>query len=1044
MPKPDQLEIISPNGDINFYDLDAAKGITNIGRHPDNDIILDAPHVAPFHAILDHRKKPYEIVVLSDTEETRLGGRSLPPNTAVTLQNWDTLEVDSHLLILLEETGTAVGAGAPPVVSAKPSAPPPAKPAPTRPPSPAIVPAGQPRLPARAQPWRLNAPQPDYVDEFIVAQLAQREVTLNVDQPVTFEVTVINGSPIVASFDIAVEGLSPAWVTITPEQINLNEGDRGTAYVQVLLPRHPSSLAGVYNVAFIITSPNHPGRSSRLGAEVTVSPYYAFKVGELSPRQQRVSWHKQTARATIPITNQSNSPTIFRLTAEDDEHACTFEFEVPSEGTRLAVQAQVPVQPNETVTVPTYITPTKRPLFGVRRRIHPYTATVTMQESDQAPRSLLGQLKSKPLIGPFLLALIVLSLAILTVLIFKPNVQTFLANGKTDTTITAGDEVAIAWKVSAFSTNVSIEPQETRNAIIDTNKERSGQVRIQPAYPGIYTLRAESFLFPLLDPLFPKTFKPLIVTTEDVVVNVNPIYPVILAFSVDGYREQLDTTSYRIFQGDAVDLRWTVQHADELELAVNGEPQILPTTEHNAQRSISPQINTGYKLIARNRYTGEGAPAPEESLSIFVVTPSPTPVPVPIPQRFTARPLEITAGETVTIEWEVPNATKVNISNISGDFPPIGTTTHKPPQTTDYRLTAFYKEGDVEKSVVSSIVVRVIVKPAPTPTIPPVEPKIELFEATYSGDFIRGVSKDVVLVWSVTGDTSNIEIEGASMGTISNLDPNGQQPIVVSDDTFFILKVYYEDEIKASQMIQLTAVDPTPTPPPPTPTPMPPTITRFEASAADADAVIVAIPVDGDTPNTRAYEVKYGSNIQLSWIVENASNVTLDFTNQVGIMINYGDQSPQGQLPVNVTASGQYQLKAEHQDPSQGPIYAYIQIKIMAMEKPPAPTNVRGPAPTNQTSPIDIMWDYPVTSESNIIGFSVYRGNSWDDPNTFAPVSGIITETSAPHVWTDSDAPVCGKGYYVVAVYVDIADNQTKESDKSNVWYTEPCPTPTP
>jgi hypothetical protein len=300
------------------------------------------------------------------------------------------------------------------------------------------------------------------------------------------------------------------------------------------------------------------------------------------------------------------------------------------------------------------------------------------------------------------------------------------------------------------------------------------------------------------------------------------------------------------------------------------------------------------------------------------------------------------------------------------------------------------------------------------------------------------------LVWTVTGDTTNIEIEGASLGTLSNLDPNGQQPIVISDDTYFILKVYYEDEIKATKMIQLTAVDPTPTPPPPTPTPLPPTVTRFEAAAADANSVIVAIPVDGSLPNTRAYEVKYGSNILLSWVVENASNVTLEFTDQTGIKINYGDQSPQGQLPVNVTSSGQYQLKAEHLDPAQTPTYAYIQIKLMAMTKPPAPTNVRGPAPTNQTPPIDIMWDYPVTSQDDIIGFAVYRGNSWDYPENFVQVSGIILQTSAPHVWTDSNAPVCGKGYYVVAIYVDIADNQTKESDKSNAWYTEPCPTPTP
>ncbi len=1039
MPKTDQIEIISPSGEITFHDLDAAKGITNIGQHPDNDIVINTPSIAPFHAILDHRHKPYEIVILSEEGETRLAGKALAPNISTALRNWDTLEIDSHMLILLEESGTGVVSGAVhrPAASAAgaPVAPTPA------PRARAIVPTRAAQA-ASSQPWRLSAPQPDYIDEYIVAQIAQREVTLNVDQPVMFEITVINGSPIVSTFVVDVEGLNPDWVTVTPSQINLNEGDRGTVYVQVMLPRHPSSLAGLYNVAFVITSPNHAGRGSRLSATVTVNPYYAFKVGELSPRQQNVSWRRQTAQAMIPITNQSNSATIFRLTAEDDEKACNFEFETTDvdtkERTRLAVQAQIPLQPDEAVAVPIYVTPTKRPVFGMRRRLHAYTASVTMQEADQTPRSLLGQLRSKPLLGPLSLILILLSLAILTILIFRPHAQSLMANGAPEITITSGDEVVVAWKASAFSKNVTVDPVETRNPIIQTSRERSGQARISPIYSGVYILRAESFLFPLLDPIFPKTFDPLIVSTKDVRINVKPIYPIIQSFSLDGYREQLDATSYRIFQGDAVNLRWTVLYADEVELAANGEPQLLPTTEHVAQRNISPQTNTGYKLVARNLYTGEGAPAAEAGLAIFVITPSPTPVPVPVPQRFTVRPLEIIAGESVTIEWEVPNATKVNITNVPGDFPPLGSTTHKPPETTDYRLTAFYKEGDIEKSVLSSIVVRVIVRPAPTPTLPPIPVVINLFEGTYSGDFYRGTPKKVTLVWSVVGDTTNIEIESAVMGTVSNLNPSGQLPIMISDDAFFILKAYYEDEIKASKMIQITAKDPPPTPTPPPP---PPSITKFEATAAD-DNPIVAVAVAGDPTNTKAYEVKFGSNILLSWTTANASKATLEFAAQDGTRIAYGDQALQGQLPVLVTSAGQYDLAALHLDPNGAPAHAYIQIRLKPVDKPPAPTNVRGPAPMQQTPPITIQWDYAIANEDLIEGFRVYRGESSQTPDTFVQVSGLIGP--AERSWEDPVNPNCGKGYYVVAVYRDI-DNTQKESDPSpNLWYTLPCATPTP
>ncbi len=50
----DQLEIISVSGMVEFYELDPAKGVTSIGRHPDNDVVLDSPGIALFHAMLDH------------------------------------------------------------------------------------------------------------------------------------------------------------------------------------------------------------------------------------------------------------------------------------------------------------------------------------------------------------------------------------------------------------------------------------------------------------------------------------------------------------------------------------------------------------------------------------------------------------------------------------------------------------------------------------------------------------------------------------------------------------------------------------------------------------------------------------------------------------------------------------------------------------------------------------------------------------------------------------------------------------------------------
>src|SRR4051794_30996848 len=102
MPANDQLELIAPSGEIKFYDLDPGKGITNIGRHPENDIVIDSPSVAPFHAVLDHRQRPYQLVVVTQESPTSVGGEAVAPNVPHALNTWDTIELDGHSLVLVE------------------------------------------------------------------------------------------------------------------------------------------------------------------------------------------------------------------------------------------------------------------------------------------------------------------------------------------------------------------------------------------------------------------------------------------------------------------------------------------------------------------------------------------------------------------------------------------------------------------------------------------------------------------------------------------------------------------------------------------------------------------------------------------------------------------------------------------------------------------------------------------------------------------------------------------------------------------------------
>ncbi len=103
MPNQAYLEIIHPDGDVEFYPLDPGKGLITIGRHADNDVVIDQPGVELFHAVLDYRRRSGQIIVLSAGEE-----HSLPAGDSSVLRPWNALEIAGHTFILLDgEPGAA-------------------------------------------------------------------------------------------------------------------------------------------------------------------------------------------------------------------------------------------------------------------------------------------------------------------------------------------------------------------------------------------------------------------------------------------------------------------------------------------------------------------------------------------------------------------------------------------------------------------------------------------------------------------------------------------------------------------------------------------------------------------------------------------------------------------------------------------------------------------------------------------------------------------------------------------------------------------------
>jgi pSer/pThr/pTyr-binding forkhead associated (FHA) protein len=1029
MPFQDQLEIIRADGLIEFYDLDPARGVTNIGRHPENHIVIDSPGVMPFHAVLDHRHKPYHLMVLGQSGDTRLDGQPLSANVSREVHNWDTLEFDGHSIILLEGGATGVGPGFIPTPTPTP-VPQPLPERPTLPATGALVPVPPPAAavpaprsaPGRAM-GRFPAMPADRSSETIVTELSPREWTVEVDQTAVFQLSVANGGAIVAMFEARVDGLDPDWVTITPPQVNLNEGARAMITIAITPTRAPSSRSGMHHFAIVVVSPNYPKEYSQRGATLTVNPYYEFTMGDLAPKQQTVSWSKPTGQVTLPIINKGNSSALVRLEGTDDERMCNFEFLVPGEAAGLAMQAETRLPSEETALIPIHVTPRSRRLIGLRKRTHSFTITSTLLEGAQTPRMVLGQLKVAPLIGFWHILLVTLLLITGLVFLFIPGGNPRLWSEQGGRVAATDNQVTLDYNVSRFKDlgpdnilnringlflqlklerKLADAPDNTYDAVgTDPIHGPSGTASDAPVRDVVYRLTVDNWL----TLFFPKLAQS--VTCE---VDVVPVLPTV---SVSPEQTEVEL-------GQSVTLSWTVEHADRLVLKTQDGLVVQTFDKPESTGSFqvkSPEVDTTYVLAAYNLYTGDNPETDSSTIKVIV--------PPPVIEYFMAQPDSIVVGTPVALNWRVTGADSASLGSddpsdrpmeVAPDGPAIN---RQPTRTTLFTLKAVKKTAGGEATAVASQ--RVIVAPAPTATPTPAAPDIIYFIAQ-PDELVLGDEKLTTLKWSIAGTTTNVEISGPSLNNpITNLKQEDAISVTVEDTTLFVLAAMNQDK-KDSANVQVKVKEPTPTPTP-LPTAIPaPRIIYFKvvpSDAADADKVRY---LGGSTPT---YRVTVGTDIKLSWEVStDAEKVTLNpGSNPYGPGANTFEIAN-----FSGKTDGTYTLIAQG---AGGASQQSLRIEVVGNDAPDPPSRVTGRV-TGSDNRISWVWSGSVP----IIGFRIYRS---DVPpgNEFTAVQ--TTDTSRPYSWTDEGAG-CGKVYYVVTLYQDI-DLDERETDPSGTsWASDACP----
>jgi hypothetical protein len=624
----------------------------------------------------------------------------------------------------------------------------------------------------------------DQSDEYILTEITQREFTLDVQQTASFDVTVINGGPIVATFTLRTEGLEPLWVEVNPTHVNLFEGERATFHVNITPPRSPGTRAGEYHFGVNVLSSDYPGHLNRMGCVLTVNPFYEYHVTELSPRQQGISWGRRIGRASFSVSNLGNSLVPYRIDAQDDEHACQFEFQVAEGAASLAKQAEVRLEPEEVRLVRLTIEPLRRKFFGWSGHTHSYTVNVAPLDASQMPRSLLAQAISQPLIGPWHVFALVLLICVAIAFLFRPVVSDFQADlpEVLSSEIMAGRVVTLTYGVSWFA-RAAIDPE------IGRVEGTRGTVEVAPTETTTYRLTATDFL----TFLWPSWFS----DSQELTVIVDPVTPIV----------RFTSDKDRIVTGETATLSWEVLNAEQVVLKTNGAPETLPPEQHTGSLVVSPEAETTYILEARNQYT-EGQ-AVVRTVLINAINPTPTPLPLPVIQRFDVLPNTITAGEEVVLEWSVTGVEDITIEGL-GNFPPVGRTVVKPDVTTSYQLVATNGQAPPVRSLRE-----VVVNPQPTATPVPGTPQIALFTVNFTEVALgSNEANNVQIAWSVTGEYINIELSGETLGRLSGLEAQGSRIVPVGDQAGayeFVLAASNGEERVARQSVEVTVIVPQPT-----------------------------------------------------------------------------------------------------------------------------------------------------------------------------------------------------------------------------------------
>ncbi len=396
-----------------------------IGRASQNSLVLTGEGISRNHLRLERSEAGWQIIDLGSTNGSYLDGNRLLPDVPEQWEPGQALGIGPYILHLQLADGAYQSAGTP------------------------VAPAGT---------YLATAQSPSLVTGNLSSQLSlavnPTKAEVSPGSRTDIQVDLLNQSATVGHFNIAVEGLNAAWVTVPEQAIQLLPGANGSLPLTIQVPRESHAFAEQRPFKVVVRREGRSEAVATADCQLTIRPFSQFS---MDMRPLRL---ESGGVCRVLIRNEGNTPMSFGVSGRDAAESITFER--PDDPT---AQPSLTVGPGDRETVDLQLKAKDRPLLG---RINTVPFEVHVRSTTGQQQMMSGQLDIQPVLPRWLVPLLAVLLLILC--LTGGGLLTFFNSQNARATETA--EAVTAIFVAAQGTEEVLEgiaAQETETALQATS-----------------------------------------------------------------------------------------------------------------------------------------------------------------------------------------------------------------------------------------------------------------------------------------------------------------------------------------------------------------------------------------------------------------------------------------------------------------------------------------------------------------------------------------------------------------------------------------------